>query len=120
VLFSADIAAAAPGSGAGQPGVHGFRYLCDISIMKKISKQTTLTIAPGQQAFELWLIKHSAMFNLSELERICDLVPGSLRYIRATKRLSEESRLELYNKFKLAILPNLCELVFICQNYPPY
>jgi len=69
---------------------------------------------PGKVELAGFLKSNSKLFNLSELERVCEIPSSTLRQICATGR---EMRTDEYQKLKKVLLPNLCELVLLLQHY---
>lgn len=69
---------------------------------------------PGKQQLTAFLKENSKLFNLSELERQCNFPSGTLRHICAGTRDMDNQQ---YKKVQQIILPKLCEVVFLLQNY---
>jgi hypothetical protein len=79
-------------------------------------KKRELRVAPGPEILRDFLQEHSSMFNLTEIERMCKLPNGSFRLIRTGSR---NLRPDQYKKLRDAVLPKMCEFVFLLQNYSP-
>lgn len=71
-------------------------------------------IQSGPYTFTLFLRRNSKLFNLSELERACKFSSGTLRHIAAGTRDLDRSQ---YRAIQEIVLPKMCEVAFILQNY---
>jgi hypothetical protein len=78
----------------------------------KLKRQ--LVIAPGKEVLQDFMKINGQIFNVSEIERMCELPNGSFRHIRAGSRILHETQ---YKQIQAILLPKLCELVYILQNY---
>jgi len=83
-------------------------------IVRNEKQKQLLVLAAGQQTFQEFFSKHRDLFNMTELERICGTPAGTLRHIAKGDRICSR---QLYVKLQEKILPKLCEMVFILQNY---
>lgn len=80
---------------------------------KPVEKRNLL-LAAGAVTFQEYLKANAEMFNLTELERMMKLPNGTLRHIRTGARVATP---KLYENLRTEILPKMCELVFVLQNY---
>lgn len=78
------------------------------------AKEKELYRIPGPVQLQCYLVKHSKLFNFSEIERLCELPSGTLRHICAGSRDMDHRQ---YAKMQEIILPMLTEIVFLLQNY---
>ncbi len=78
------------------------------------TKEKEVYRIPGREQMQLFLAKHSKLFNFSELERMCGFPDGTLRHIcKGTRDMDNRQ----YQKMQEIVLPKLCELIFLLQNY---
>lgn len=81
----------------------------------KNNKELTIVLPPGPDALTAFLQGDSAMFNLSEMERLANLPDGTIRQIRSSGRVAS---FDQYQAIQKSILPKLLQLVMILQHYP--
>ena len=79
-----------------------------------IKKKQQIETVTGMQALQAFMKEHGGLFNLTEMERQCGLNNGKLRHISAGSRVIEP---DTYNSVQEVVLPKMCQLVFILQNY---
>lgn len=69
---------------------------------------------PGPQQLTLFFQLVGDIFNMSEIERQCKFPSGTLRHVRTNGRPMRDSE---YKKLQEILMPKMCELVFLLQNY---
>jgi hypothetical protein len=80
--------------------------------VKKPIRKLILPQAPA--TFQAFITHYGDMFNLTELERRCELPTGTLRHIRTGSRACTW---EQYESVRKGVLPAMMELALIMQNY---
>ncbi len=82
--------------------------------VSKIPTGRKLILPQAPHTMQLFIQKYAALFNLTEMERYCNLPNGTMRHIAKDNRPMTWAQ---YEDVRKNVLPVMLEFALILQNY---